>query len=941
MRAVSLVGRDREREMIAGLLEGVQARGGALVVRGEAGVGKSALLAAAAGMAADLGMLMLRTAGVQSEMHLPFACLHQLLRPVLARVDDLPPLQRDAMRATFFMTDAPAPDLFLVALAVLELLSEAAGGSPVVVIADDAQWLDRSTADVLAFVARRVESDPVVVLASVREGHDSPLVAAGLPGLPLSGLADRAARELLDAHFPGLPPAVRDRLLAEAEGNPLALLELPAALSPGMRGGEAGLPAHLPLSVRLEQAFAARAADLPATTRALLQVAAADDGSGLAEVVEATEIAAGVRPGVGDLDPAVQARLIQADGPAVRFRHPLVRSAVYQAASVAERHAAHAALGEVLASDPDRRAWHQAAAVVGRNPAVAAELEQAAGRARRRGDLVAAVAGYERAAALTDPRRRGELLLRAAEVASELGRSEMVRRLLRETDALELGSRERARSLGLADAFRGGSARDPAPVRALVEAARAMTAEGDSDLALSLLSAAARRCFWGDLSGQPVADVLGAADRAGIAPDDPRLLHIQAMAAPLERSAVVLGQLARLDPPDEPGTLQLLATAANSAGGFDRALSLYGAAAARLREQGRLGVLARVLATRAWSAILVGDFPAALTSAEEGARLAAETAQPLSEMQAWTAQATLAALRGDHTAAGDLAARIEQAALPLGAASTLAHVQYARGLSALGRGRHQEAYDQLRRVYEPGDPAHHHVLLSYVIGDLAEAAAHSGHRDEARAIMRRVASLARQTPSPWLHATLRYARAVLADDEDAEAPFRDAADDADMARWPFLRARLQLAFGEWLRRQRRTGDSRAPLRAARDAFDALGATPWGERARQELRAAGETSRRRARGTLDVLTAQELQIVQMAADGLSNREIGQRLYLSHRTVESHLYRAFRKLGITSRAQLLGVLGNPMQAPAWADLAGSLSQPGQPPLSRPAADRCHGS
>jgi DNA-binding CsgD family transcriptional regulator len=589
---------------------------------------------------------------------------------------------------------------------------------------------------------------------------------------------------------------------------------------------------------------------------------------------------------------------------------------VYQAATIAERHAAHAALAGVLAGDPDRRAWHRAAAVVGKDPAVAIELEEAAGRARRRGDLVTAVAGYERAAALTeDPRRRGELMLRAAEVASELGRSEMVRRLLREADALELGPRERARSMWLADAFRGGSARDPAPVHALAETARAMIADGDSDLALSLLSAAARRCYWGDLSGQPVADVLDAADRAGIVPDDPRLLYIQAYAAPLERGAVVLGQLARLDPPGEPRSLQFLASAANITGAFGRAFSLYGAAAVRLREQGRLGVLAQVLATRAWAAIIVGaDFPAALTSAEEGARLAAETAQPLWEMQAWAAQAAIAALRGDHAAAEDLAVRAERTALPLGAASTLAQIQYARGLSALGRGRHEEAYGQLRRMYEPGDPAHHHLVLSFAIDDLAEAAAHSGHRDEARSIMLQVESVAKQTPSPWLHAALRYARAVLADEEDAEAAFREAADDRRLASWPFLRARLQQAFGEWLRRERRTTESRAPLREARDAFDALGVTPWGERARQELRAAGEASRRRARGTLDVLTPQELQIVQMAAGGLSNREIGLRLYLSYRTVESHLYRAFPKLGITSRTQLLGVLGNPMEAPA---------------------------
>jgi DNA-binding CsgD family transcriptional regulator/tetratricopeptide (TPR) repeat protein len=926
---VLLVGREYEQGVIAGLLEGVRDHGGALVVAGEPGVGKSTLLTAAAEMAEDRGLLVLGTTGVQSEMNLPFAALHQLLRPVLPHAEKLPPPQRNAIQAAFAMTESSVPELFLIALAALELLSEVAGSSPVVLIADDAQWLDRASADVLTFVARRVQWDPIVLLASVRNGHDGPLVAAGLPELRLKGLADRAARDLLDARSPELAPAVRERLLAEAGGNPLALLELPTALSAGVRGGEVALPRHLPLTVRLERAFAARAADLPAATRALLVVAAADDSGVLDEIMTAAEAVAGARPRVEDLDPALRAGLIQIDGPVARFRHPLVRSAMYQAMTIAERHAAHAALAEVLAGDPDRRVWHRAAAAVGRDAAVAAELEEAADRARRRGDLVTAAVGYERAAALAgDRRRRGVLLLRAAEVASELGRSEMVRRLLREADGLELGPPERARSLWLTDAFHRGSARDPAPVRALVETARAMTAEGDSDLALSLLSAAARRCYWGDLSGPQAAEVLGAADRTGAAPDDPRLLYIQALAAPLERGAVVLGQLASLDlpdDPDDPGALLLLAAAATNVGVFDQAFSLYEAAAAQLRDQGRLGVLARILSIQSWSAILVADFPVALTSAEEGAALAAETVQPLWQMQAWTAQATIAALRGDHATADDLATRIERAALPLGAASSLALVQYARGLSALGRGQHDEAYNQLRRLYDPADPAHHHMFASICIGDLAEAAAHSGHRDEARSLTSQVESVARQTPSPWLHATLRYAQAVLADDENAEGAFRAAADAQDTARWPFLRARLQLAFGEWLRRHRRTAESRIPLRDARDAFDAFGVTPWGDRARQELRATGETSNRRAVGTLDVLTTQELQIVQMAAGGLSNREIGRRLYLSHRTVESHLYRAFPKLGITSRAQLSGAA---REQDASATPSGMVAAPGEP-------------
>jgi DNA-binding CsgD family transcriptional regulator/tetratricopeptide (TPR) repeat protein len=900
--------------MTAGLVEGVDEHGGALVVRGEAGIGKSALLGAASRMATARGMQVMSTAGVQSETNLPFAGLHQLLRPVPAQIDDLPALQRDAMRAAFGVADAAVPDPFLIALAALELLSEAAARAPVALIVEDAQWLDRPSADALAFVGRRVESDPIVLLAAIREGYESSLLEAGLPEVQLEGLDDRHARELLDAYFPDLPPAVRERLLDEAQGHPLALLELPVALGSSARAGEVVLPTRLPLSAHLEHAFASRAAELPSATRMLLRIAAVDDDGVLAEVMRAAEIACGVGPTVEDLVPAARAQLIEVDGPRVRFRHPLVRSAIYQTASVAERHAAHAALAEVLADEPDRRVWHRAAAAVGMDPAVTSELEETAQHAQRRGDITTAVAAFERAAALTaDPVRRGALLLRAGEAASELGRSEMVKRLLREADSFELGPHERARAMWLGDAFREGPAGDSARVHALVETARRMAADGDTDLALNLLSAAAFRCFWANLGEDAAQEVLDAADQIGVASDHPRLLQIQAYAAPIERGAVVIGHLASSIPPADPDVLYLLGTAACLVGEFDQSCSLLGASAARLREQGRLRLLAQVLETRAWSAILIDEFGVAVPAAEEARRLAAETAQPLSQAVALIAQATLAALRGEHGVVVELTAEAERVGLPVRAAGVLALVQYARGLSALGQGRHADAYDQLRRLYEPGDPAHHRLFLCFAIGDLAEAAARSDHRDRARAIMRQLEPVARESSSPWLDVAMLYARALLADDQDAGAVFEDAL-ARDLTSWPLARARLQLSFGEWLRRQRRSLESRGPLRAARDAFEALGVGPWAERARQELRASGESSRRRTPDKLDELTAQELQIVQMAAGGLSNREIGQRLYLSHRTVESHLYRVFPKLGVSSRAQLAGVLGKRIGAPA---------------------------
>jgi DNA-binding CsgD family transcriptional regulator len=302
-----------------------------------------------------------------------------------------------------------------------------------------------------------------------------------------------------------------------------------------------------------------------------------------------------------------------------------------------------------------------------------------------------------------------------------------------------------------------------------------------------------------------------------------------------------------------------------------------------------------------------------MPAAEEAEKLACETAQPALQTAAWTAQAFLAALRGERGLVEELTEAVERASLPAGAAAVLALAQYARGLAALGQGLHGEGYEQLRRIYQLGDPSHHHQVGCYVIGDFVEAAVHSGHSDEAQRLLSKLQPAAALTPSPFFHGSMRYAEALVAHDSDVEGRFLQALVH-EQAPMPFLRARLQLALGEWLRRHRRVTDSRPLLRAARDAFDALGVRPWGERARHELRASGETSRRRTPHALDELTPQELQIVQMAADGLSNRAIGQRLYLSHRTVESHLYRVFPKLGVTSRAQLAGALVNSLAASA---------------------------
>lgn len=896
-----LVGRDPERECLARLIRGVTDRGGALALYGEAGIGKSVLLADAGATAAAAGMRVLSTVGVETEQHLPYAGLHQIMYPMRAAFDALPRSQRDAVRAAIQLTDQAVPDVHLVGLAVLNVLAKAAATAPLLLIADDAHWLDPASADVLAFVARRLASEPVILVAAIRDGAASRLGDAGLPSMTVARLSEHAAASLLDTVAPDLGPLVRQRLLEEAAGNPLALTELPKTVH---MPGAAPLSTLMPLTARLERMFTAQVEQLPADTRTVLMIAALNDGAAVAEALAAAASITGSAVDGDVLLPAVDAQLIDVDANAVTFRHPLLRSAISQAASTTQRQRVHAALGEVLAGQADRRAWHRAAATTGPDETVAAELEAAANHARHRGGVGAAITAFEHAARLSAaPERRADRLLRAADLAVESGQRGVAERVLGEVATVHLTGQQRARFAWIQGGFDDGMREDLGGPSELADLAESVAAGGDADLAERILRSAAVRCFWVEPGAQARTRIQSVAEALFTDERNPRFLTIMAYAAPVERGTTVVDGLTHLAGRTTDGPLEerFLGAAALQVGMFDVAVRLSAASLPGLRAQGRLGLLTRALATQAWSAVRLGDLETAALAAEEGSRLAHETGQPLFLGIARASQAEVAALRGDYARSELLAAEAEQVSLSAGARPVLAVVQMARGLAALGDGRFTDAFAHLRRMHDPADPAFQVALRCYAISELAEAAVRSGRVDDMTDIMRELERLGPSTSSPALGIGLRYARAVLADDGDAEARFQEALKE-DLCGWPLQRARLQLAYGVWLRRRRRATDSRPYLRTAREAFDALGMGPWGERAQIELRAAGEGNPTPAHNVRDRLTAQELHIARLAAEGLTNRQIGQRLHLSHRTISTHLYRMFPKLGITSRAEL---------------------------------------
>ncbi len=892
-----LSGRDAELAALSDLLD--QARkgtSGTLVLRGDPGIGKTALVSQVAARAD--GFRLIRAAGIEEESELPFAGLHLLLRPALDRITALPGIQAQALRGALGLADAGPPDRFLVGLAVLSLLAELAADQPLLCVVDDAQWLDRASADALLFAARRLDTESVVLLLCARTGA---FPAAGLPELNLKGLSAQAATELIGD---GLPASRRYRLLAEAAGNPLALLELPRAATGGWLEGP------VPLTERLRGAFESRLAGLPEATRTVLLVAAAEGTGDLTPILQA---AGPLGACLADLDAARTAGLIEVDGAALTFCHPLIRAAVHPAAPLVLRRAVHQALAAALDApgQADRRAWQQAAAAAGQDEEIAVALERAAGHVRERGGGTGALAWYQRAAELsTDPVAKARRLALAAEAAAGSGDLDQAEALagqglsLTATDAAPGQETEQAQLAAQAlrvqatVAFMRG---DPAAAyRRLVEASE-LSAAVDGEQANALLIEAVHAGWY---AGQDeLAEGVTRLEGQGRQQTPLQRLLLRAVAP-------VLGRPAGRPDPDGALAEARAAAAGNVPGlalicglalllGQDQAAQQIGGDLSReLRTAGQIGWLPSVLFYSGAAQAYGGRHDEALRTVTEGLRLARDTGQ-----QRWVDAlaeplALLAAARGDDQLCRRLTAEaLSRASRP---AWSVPWTASALGLLDLGLGRAESALARLETLAE--GRRFFHIPATRSTPDLVEAAVRLGRPEAAAEPLALFETWSRNTGQRWTTALGHRCRALLDGDQDR---FRAALALHEQDGRPFDEARTRLLYGEWLRREKRKADASTQLRAALETFERIGAAPWAERTRTELTATGTTGRPADHGLSRSLTPQELQIVRLAAQGLSNKDIAAQLFLSSRTVGHHLYKAYPKLGVASRGELAGL------------------------------------
>jgi DNA-binding CsgD family transcriptional regulator len=910
-----LIDRLAECEVLDRLIEAVRAgESRALVVSGEAGVGKTALLEYLAGHAS--GCRVARIAGVQSEMELPFAALHQLCAPMLDNVDRLPVPQRDALEIAFGMSSGSAPDRFLVGLAVLSLLSDVADQRPLVCLIDDEQWLDRASAQVLGFAARRLGAESVgLVFAAPVPSTD----LAGLPDLVVEGLGESDSRALLDAALTGpLDNRVRDRIVAETHGNPLALLELPRGLNPQELAGGFGLPSAVRLSGGVEENFRRRVEVLPEQTRRLLLIAAAEP------VGDPTLVwGAAARLGVGAeaVPPATEAGLVEF-GMRVRFRHSLVRSVVYKSASPQERQQVHGALSEVTdpQNDPDRHAWHRAHAASAPDEDVAAELERSAGRAQARGGFSAAAAFLERAMALTlDPARRTERALQAASAKVRAGAFDAARDLLSIAETGPLSDFQQARiDLMRAElSFLMNRGSDAPPL--LLKAARRLEPIDAGLSRATYLQAMAASIFAGRLAlGGGMLEVARAAAAAPPhAPCAPDLLldglvahYTKGFGAGLPILRKALNLFSTGVPMHEELRLHWVTSHVARYVWDDHSWDVLSDRHVRLiRSAGALSELPGALNSRAFMLLFAGELAAAASLVRQLRTAIAATGSN----RVPYAALGLAAFAGREAETASLIEAIDRDVRLRGEGFGITVIEWLSAVLNNGLGNYEAAVetvkhstDDLRDMITPrtgrwaGSPAWPAV-------ELIEAAVRSGRAEMAADALTQLAVITSACGTDWALGVEARSRALLSDGDTAERLYRESIERLGRTPMRVDLARAHLLYGEWLRRERRRVDARAPLRTAQEMLEAMGMAAFAERARRELQATGETTRKRTVTTSDEqLTAQEAQIARMAREGLSNPEIAARLFISARTVQYHLRKVFTKLGISSRGQLDRVL-----------------------------------
>jgi DNA-binding CsgD family transcriptional regulator len=896
-----LIGRERERQVLDRLLNDGR---GVLVVHGEAGVGKTALLEYV--VEAARGFRTARTSGVEAEMELPFAAVQQLCSPFLELMERLPRPQHEALGVAFGLITGPAPNPFLVGLAVLGLLAEAAEAQPLLAVVDDAQWLDHASARALAFVARRLLAEKIALVFASRQVDDA---LGGLPSLHVEPLRRRDARTLLESVLPArLDERVLDRIVLETRGNPLALLELPRGLTSTQLAGGFGLPAAVPLSASIEEGYARRLARLPRDERRLLLVAAADPVGDPALVWRAAQ-RLGIPQSAAD---TVESEDLLALSPCVVFRHPLVRSAVYGAAGLKERRAVHRALAEATDPliDPDRRAWHRAQAAATPDEDVAAELEHSAARAQARGGFAAAAAFLERSSELTpDPARRAQRALAAAQTKFEAGALDEALDLLETaesgtaTDDL-LGAQAHLLRAQMVFASRRGS--DAPPL--LLKAARELERIDPRLARATYLEALTAARFAGPLAGD--ADLVNVSQAALAGPPLPQvprpsdlLLHGSAVqitkgyaaGAPLLKAALSAFERETPLPPDEARWLSLALWAAADLWDDGTWRRLTTRELERARKLGALTAIPLALSMLSYIHATSGELAAAEALLDE-IRAASDAtgipAQPYLAM--W-----IAALRGQEAETCDLirAALDDAASREEGYATFV--TEHVAAVLYNGLGRYSAAVTALRRQamdpsYRDGSPR--------PLAELIEAAVRAGEPELAQLALGELAETTSVAGTDWALGIEARSRALLSDGEAAESLYREAIERLGRTSIRLQLARSHLLYGEWLRRERRRLNAREELRTAHELFRDFGVEAFAERARVELEATGECARKRTVDTLDQLTPQETQIARLAAEGHTNREIAARLFISASTVEYHLRKAFRKLNVKSRTQL---------------------------------------